>query len=166
MILIPLALFAIALIYAATTDAASMLITNRTVVVVMVAFALATPLAWESWAVFGEHMLVGLCFFLAGFVMFAIGGLGGGDAKLMAATGLWWTGMDVIPYIFNVTILGAGLALFLIFGRKYVPASVASHRMVARMFSEEKKMPYGIALAGGALMVLPSSDLVQRALFS
>ena len=165
MILIPLGLFVLALLYAATTDASSMLITNKTVLVVMVAFALATPLAWDGWAVFGEHMLVGLAFFVAGFIMFAVGGLGGGDAKLMAATGLWWTAGDVLPYIFWVTILGALLAIFLLLGRNVVPASVTTHPMVAKMFSEQKKMPYGLALTGGALIVLPSSDLVQRALF-
>ena len=165
MLLIPLAAFTVALIYAATTDASSMRISNKTVMVVLAAFALATPLAWDGWVVFGEHMLVGLAFFVAGFTMFAVGGLGGGDAKLMAATGLWWTAGDAVPYIFWVTILGAALAIFLLLGRNFVPASVSTHPMVARMFSEQKKMPYGLALAGGALIVLPSSDIVQRALF-
>ena len=165
MLLIPLALFVLALLYAATTDASSMLITNKTVMVVLVAFALATPLAWDGWAVFGEHMLIGLAFFVAGFVMFAVGGLGGGDAKLMAATGLWWTAGDAIPYVMWVTVFGGVLALFLMLGRNFMPASVTTHRMVAKMFSEQKKMPYGLALTAGALVVLPGSDIVQRTLF-
>ena len=165
MILVPLAVFAVALIYAALTDASSMRITNRTVLVIMLAFFAATPFAWESWAVFGEHMLVGLVFFVAGFVMFAVGGLGGGDAKLMAATGLWWTLPDAVPYVVYVTLLGGVLAMLLLAGRNFVPASVSTNRFLARMFAEEKKMPYGLALSAGALIVLPGSDIVQRALF-
>lgn len=165
LIILPLIVLCMALIYAAISDAGSMTITNHTSLVIMVAFALATPMAWESWAVFGEHMLVGLAFFVAGFVMFAVGGLGGGDAKLMAATGLWWTAADALPYIAYVTIIGGAIALFLLLFRSYVPVRVTTSAWVGRMFKETKKMPYGLALSAGALLVLPGSDIVQRSLF-
>jgi len=164
LLLFPLAIFAGALIFAALSDAASMKISNRISLAIIIAFAIATPIAWESWAVFGEHMFIGLIFFVAGFIMFAVGGLGGGDAKLMSAIALWWTWPDVLPYIFYVTVLGAVLAIFMMVGRNFVPASIATNGMVSRMFSNEKQIPYGIALALGSLLVLPGSDIVQRVL--
>jgi len=164
LLLLPLGIFVFALIFAAFSDANSMTISNKISLIIMVAFALAMPIAWDGWAMFAQHMAVGLAFFVAGFVMFAVGGLGGGDAKLMAATALWWTWPDALLYIFYTTLFGGLLALFLMVGKKYLPVSVATNTMVARMFTETKKMPYGIALAAGALAVLPGSDIVQRVL--
>ena len=165
LLLLPIGIFVFALIYAAFSDARAMTISNKISLAIIVAFALATPLAWESWAMFGQHMGVGLVFFIAGFAMFAVGGLGGGDAKLMAATALWWSWGDALMYVFYTTLFGGLLALFLMLGKKYIPVRVATSGLVGQMFTETKKMPYGIALAAGALMVLPGSDLVQRAFF-
>ena len=163
LLLLPLAVFVTALIYAAISDASSMIISNKICLVVMLAFAASVPLSWAGWGVFGEHMLVGLVFFLVGFVLFAVGGLGGGDAKLMAAIGLFWTWPDAAAFVIYVTLYGGALALFLMIGRNVMPVSVSTNGLVAKMFATEKKMPYGIALALGAMTVLPTSDIVQRA---
>lgn len=163
LLLLPLAVFVTALIYAAISDASSMIISNKICLVVMLAFAASVPLSWVGWGVFGEHMLVGLVFFLVGFVLFAVGGLGGGDAKLMAAIGLFWTWPDAAAFVIYVTLYGGALALFLMIGRNVMPVSVSTNGLVAKMFATEKKMPYGIALALGAMTVLPTSDIVQRA---
>lgn len=162
---LPLAIFSFCMIYAAITDSAAMRISNKLCLAIIVSFVLMTPFAWAGWGVFLEHLAVGGIFFAAGFIMFAVGGLGGGDAKMMAATALWWTWSDVLSYVLMVTFLGGVLAIALIAGRKYVPVSLATGSLTSRLFSDEKKLPYGIALGLGALIVLPSSDILQRALF-
>jgi len=164
LLFIPLSIMVLALIYAALSDASSMIISNKICLVVMAAFAMSVPLAWDGWAVFGEHMLVGLSFFVMGFILFAVGGLGGGDAKLMAAIGLFWTWGDALLFLVNVTIYGGALALVLLMARNYVPVNVSTNSFVVKMFANEKKIPYGIAITLGALTVLPTSDIVQRTL--
>jgi len=148
---------------AAYKDATTMTIPNWISIVLISGFFLAIPFVWPNWSEFGIHILVGISFFLGGFAMFAFGWLGGGDAKLMAATALWWQWPDAILYILYTTLLGAALAIFLIIGRKYIPVKVLTSPWAYKMFKDEKKMPYGLALAAGALLTLPQSTLFLRA---
>ena len=141
----------------------SMTIPNWISLVLIAGFLAVTPFVWQGWAVFGTHLLVGLACFVAGIAMFALGWMGGGDAKLLAATSLWWVWSDLFQYLFYTTLAGGVLALLLIFGRKYVPASVLKADWAKRLFKNEKKMPYGLALAFGALAVLPHSEIYQYA---
>ena len=156
-------IFVLCMLAAAYKDATTMTIPNWISIVLVVGFFLIIPFVWPSWSEFGVHILVGLAFFLSGFAMFAFGWLGGGDAKLMAATALWWQWPDAVLYILYTTILGAGLAIFLMIGRKYIPVKVLTSPWAYKMFKDEKKMPYGLALAAGALLTLPQSTLFLRA---
>lgn len=160
----PLAVFAFCQIYAAISDAASMRISNKLCLAVMVAFLFALPVSGADLGATAEHFLVGLTIFVVGFILFAVGGMGGGDSKLMAATALWWSWSDLALYIVAVTALGGVLAIVILAGRHYVPVRIATGALTSRIFSDQKRMPYGIALSLGALIVLPSSDIVQRAL--
>ena len=95
--------------------------------------------------------------------MFAFGWLGGGDAKLMAATALWWQWPDAAIYVLYTTLIGAALAIALMFGRKFIPVRILTAPWAYKMFKDEKKMPYGLALAAGALLTLPQSGLFMNA---
>jgi prepilin peptidase CpaA len=153
------ALFAICQIMAAVNDALSMKIPNIISLVLLAGFVLITPFAWVDFATFGEHILVGLGVFAVAFGMFAAGWLGGGDAKLLAATAFWWQAVDLFPYLLVTAIAGGALALFLIIGRRYIPVGALTSPWLYRMFKDETKMPYGIALAIGALVTLPKSQI-------
>lgn len=153
------ALFAICQIMAAVNDALTMKIPNWISLLLLAGFICVMPFAWVDFATFGEHLLVGLGVFVVAFGMFAVGWLGGGDAKLLAATAFWWQVPDLFPYLFVTAIAGGVLALFLIIGRKYIPARMLTSQWLYRMFKDETKMPYGIALAIGALMTLPKSQI-------
>lgn len=156
-------IFGATMLMAAFKDATTMTIPNWISLALLACFFLIIPFAWPGWSEFGTHLLVGLSFFLAGFAMFAFGWLGGGDAKLMAATAIWWQWPDAIIYIFYTTLIGAALGLALLFGRKFIPVSVLTSPWVYKMFKDEKKMPYGLALAAGALITLPQSGIFLRA---
>ena len=148
---------------AAFKDATTMTIPNWISLALLSCFFVIIPFAWPGWSEFGTHLFVGLTFFLVGFAMFAFGWLGGGDAKLMAATALWWQWPDAIIYIFYTTVIGAFFGLALMIGRKYIPVSILTSPWAYKMFKDEKKMPYGLALAAGALLTLPQSQLFLRA---
>ncbi len=156
-------IFAGCMLAACWTDMTSMTIPNWISLVLLAGFFVVSPFVWQGWDVFGTHLLVGGIFFLAGIGMFALGWMGGGDAKLLAATSLWWVWSDIVIYLVFTTLAGGVLALGLMLGRKYFPASILKIDWLYRLFKDEKRMPYGLALAFGALMTLPRSDIYQFA---
>jgi prepilin peptidase CpaA len=104
-----------------------------------------------------------LAVFLVGAVLFARGWLGGGDVKLLCAAMLW-AGPAGTPTLLLLTgVLGGALALFLLmpFGSQIAMAvrallgqpSMSAERGLAT------PVPYGVAIAGAALIVILSPHL-------
>ncbi|WP_409432514.1 prepilin peptidase [Litorimonas sp. RW-G-Af-16] len=156
--------FVACMLVAAFKDATTFTIPNWISLAIIAAFIAVVPFTWQGVGVLGEHVLVGLAFFAAGFTMFALGWLGGGDAKMMAATALWWTWPDAVTYIFSTTVVGLGLAVVIILGRNFIPVRVLTSPWTHKIFKEEKNMPYGIALAAGGVITLLQSDIYMQAL--
>ena len=158
-----LMIFAASMLTTVYKDATTMTIPNWTSLLVLAGFFLVVPFAWQGWAIFGEHLASGMLMFAIGFAMFAFGWLGGGDAKLMAATSFWWTFPDLLNYVFYTTLAGGALGIFILFGRQFVPARVLTHPWMYRMIKDDKHMPYGLALAFGAFVTLPQSEIFNFA---
>ena len=163
--------FAVAMFTAAYRDATTMKIPNWASLLVLAGFFLVVPFIWSSWAeigsawhIFGEHILVGLTVFAVGLTVFAFGWLGGGDSKLMAATAFWWQWPDLLIYMFYTTMAGAIFAIILMVGRRYIPDRVLTTPLLSTLFKDGKNMPYGLALAFGALATLPQSTIFKAAL--
>lgn len=149
---------------AALNDANAMKIPNRIPVFAFLGFLLMVPLTWAGVPMLMEHLMVGTTVFAVGFAMFAFGWMGGGDSKLMAATAFWFTWPDVVNYMIYTALFGGALTLFILLGRKYVPVRVLTSQWAQTMFRDETKIPYGLALAAGAIMTLPGSQIFQAAL--
>jgi len=156
--------FAVCQVWAAVNDSRTMLIPNWISVALLAGFMAITPLVWAGWEVFGWHLASGFGVFLIGFTMYALGFMGGGDAKLMSATAFWFVPHDLFSYAFTTAVAGGALALILLVGRKFIPVKLLTSQWLYKMFKDEKKMPYGIALAIGALLTLPESDIYLRAM--
>ncbi|MCF6305965.1 MAG: prepilin peptidase [Rhodobacteraceae bacterium] len=140
-------------------DLTSMTIPNWISLVLVAGFFITAPFAWQGWAVFGTPILVGLVCFFIGVTLFAFGQMGGGDAKLFAATSIWWVWADLGYYAIYTALAGGVLTILIILGRKYLPEKALKTEWLHHLFKDEKKIPYGIALAFGALVTLPTSDL-------
>jgi len=95
--------------------------------------------------------------------MFAFGWLGGGDAKLMAAISIWWTWPDLFLFVVYTTVAGGILAAFILLGRQFIPARILTSPWVYRIVKDNTHMPYGLALAAGALATLPQSEIFKFA---
>lgn len=106
-----------------------------------------------------------LAVFSIGAVMFARGWIGGGDVKLLSAATLW-AGAAGTPELLMLTgLLGGLLALFLLmpFGNQIAAATRALLRQppLSRPPSCNERglavpVPYGVAIAGAALIVVLS----------
>jgi prepilin peptidase CpaA len=108
-------------------------------------------------------LAVGAGALAAGVVMFALRWIGGGDAKLFAAATLW-LGWPALPaYLVFTALAGGGLALLLLalrspMARALVPAGPA---WFVRLAQPEENVPYGVAIAIGALAAFPGCALAK-----
>jgi len=157
---VALLLFAGTMIYAGIKDVATMTITNRLVLLLAGAYVVLVPLAGLG----VEEMLAAAAaaaLMLAGtFLLFALGWIGGGDAKLAAVAVLWLGADQTLPYIFYVSVAGALLTLALIQFRRFpLPAVLQRLTWTERLHSAAAGVPYGAALAGAALLLLPETAL-------
>jgi prepilin peptidase CpaA len=100
------------------------------------------------------------------FGLFAIGGMGGGDAKLMAATSVWmgWH-FVLVGYLVNASILGGLLTLLILSYRGSNISFFTGHHLFLRHFADRKAgIPYGIALGAAGLLAYPSTPLAEWAI--
>lgn len=94
------------------------------------------------------------------FVMFALGWVGGGDAKLAAATALWLGWSSMLDYGVTAAIYGGILTLIILGARALpLPAALARLAWVARLHDGKTGVPYGIALAAAGLIQYPASRI-------
>ncbi|RFC41465.1 MAG: prepilin peptidase CpaA [Verrucomicrobia bacterium] len=152
-------------IVAALKDLTSFTIPNWISLALAAAFVPAALTGAMPWPEFGLHWAVGLGALVAGMVMFALGWIGGGDAKLFAASGLWIGTAAFLPYILVTALAGGGLAVLLVSIRhSYVRAIVpAGPAWVERLRQPKGDAPYGVAIAIGALCAGP---LASQGLFA
>ena len=159
--LLILSIFPAAMTLAAVTDLFTLTVPNRIVIALALLFFLAAPLAGVGLADIGLHAGLALVALALGFALFSLRLVGGGDAKLFAATCLWLGPQAVIPYALYAALIGGALALLLLFWRAQ-PLSVmlASKGWLVRLHSPNEGMPYGIALAAAGLLAHPHSPFM------
>lgn len=149
--------------FAAFSDLFTMRITNRLVLLVLAGFVLVALMAGLNWSTLGLHLATGLGVLVFAFFLFSMGWIGGGDAKLAAVTALWLGPGLVAPYLLNSAILGGGLTLAILFSRRMpLPAQLYKVDWIARLHHHKTGIPYGIALAAGALLIYGQSPLFMR----
>jgi prepilin peptidase CpaA len=159
--LLILAIFPAAMTLAAVTDLFTLTVPNRIVLALALLFFLAAPLAGLALTDIGLHAGLALVALALGFALFSLGLVGGGDAKLFAATCLWLGPQAVVLYALYAALIGGALALLLLFWRAQpLPAMLATKGWVVRLHSPNEGMPYGIALAAAGLLAYPHSPFM------
>jgi prepilin peptidase CpaA len=146
--------------WAAASDLVSMRISNRIslgLIASFVAFAVICQLPLPQ---LGLHVAAGALMLVIGIGMFAAGWIGGGDAKLAAATALW-IGPELLPvYAVASSFLGGILTLWILGMRKHpLPNFAMGWSWLERLHAPKNGVPYGIALAVSGLMVFPETAI-------
>lgn len=147
-----LALLAAILIFAAVTDLRTFTISNR----LNLTIALLAPIYWWSaalspWPGVAIQLGAGAAVFLLLAMAFYAGMMGGGDVKLAAAVALWFSPAVTLKFLVFMSLAGGVLTL----------AVVAWHRFKRR--DGRPEIPYGVAIAFGALAILTQRFLNQFA---
>ncbi len=158
-------IFPLAMIFAALFDLFTMTIPNRLMLALAGAFFLIAPFTGLDWAALGLHAATGAGALLIGILLFSRGWIGGGDAKLFAATALWLGHGMLFDYALIAAVLGGVLTLAILAVRTLpLPVMLASQGWVARLHDTKTGIPYGIALAAAGLLVFPQSPIVMAAM--
>jgi prepilin peptidase CpaA len=159
-----LVLFPALMAFAASSDLLTMKIPNQVSLVLLAGFCALAFFTGMSLTEFGWHIAAGTTVLAIAFAFFAFGWIGGGDAKLAAATGLWFGFGHLIDYALYASLLGGALTLLLIQARKLpLPSPLAHQQWVLRLHDREGGIPYGIALAAAALIVYPHTIWMSAA---
>lgn len=149
--------------FAAASDLLTMTIANRVSLLLVAGFALVATLNGINGNVLVSHVSAGAGMLGVGFFCFARGWIGGGDAKLAAATALWFGCAHLFDYLMYASLLGGALTLLILMFRiAPLPARLTGWQWAERLHQPDAGIPYGIALAAAALIVYPQSEWMVR----
>jgi len=161
---IRLTLFPATMAFAASSDLFTMTIANRISLILLGGFMLLAVMTGMNATDMASHFGAAGAVLLTGFVLFSCGWIGGGDAKLAAATALWLGFAHLFDYLIYSSILGGVLTVALIQFRKLpLPAALAGHEWIERLHRTGGAVPYGIALAAAALLIYPHTEWMSLA---
>ena len=156
---IRLTLFPAAMAFAASSDLLTMTIANRVSLILVGGFVVLAVLSGMSAADALSHAGAAAAVLTAAFVCFARGWVGGGDAKLAAATALWLGFGHLAEYLVYASLIGGALTLLLIqFRAMPMPQLLIGREWAERLHRRDGGIPYGIALAAAALVVYPRTE--------
>jgi prepilin peptidase CpaA len=156
---ISLTLFPATMAFAASSDLFTMTIANRVSIILIAGFMLLAVMTGMSAADMLSHAGAGAAVLVVAFTFFACGWIGGGDAKLAAATVLWLGFGHLFDYLVYASILGGALTLLLIqFRAMPMPHVLTGREWAERLHRRDGGVPYGIALAAAALVIYPHTQ--------
>jgi prepilin peptidase CpaA len=150
-------IYSLLLAVAAAYDTWKFIIPN-TITVALVGLFVATALFLPIDIDWLSHLGAAGAVFVVGTVLFALGKLGGGDAKLLTAVALWAGFEHLGDLIFYVSVGGGALTLALIVVRRGI-MTVRLHRpalasaRIPRVLLDGEAVPYAMAIAPAAIFV-------------
>lgn len=141
---------ALLLLAAAATDIRSRIISNK----LNIAIALLAPLYWLAsdiapWPDMALQIALGAGMFGIFAILFALGLMGGGDVKLLAAVALWFPWQALMLLLVIMALLGGIVTLI----------TVIHHRMTKRIGQPE--VPYGVAISLAGMWLVSERIIYQ-----
>jgi len=153
-------IFPLCLTVAAVSDLLTMTIPNRVSIVLIADFLMVAPFAGMPVSEIGMGLLAALMVFLVCFALFALNVMGGGDAKLLSATALWFGFTpSLLLFIAAVGLFGGLLTFAILLMRGQSNTILAMGLPLPNSLILAKKIPYGIAIAVGGFVAFPSSPI-------
>lgn len=163
MSMVALLLFPFAMALAASSDLLTMRISNKLVLFLAATFCVVAIAVDMPLQQFAMHVTCATIVLVVGFTLFALRWIGGGDAKLAAATTLWLGFGHTVPYLIYAALAGGVLTLAILTLRRMpLTPFLARYRWLERLHDPKSGVPYGIALAVAGLMTYSNSTIFER----
>ena len=157
-----LLLFPALMAFAAASDLFTMTISNRVSLALAAGFLALALLSGMGLYDILSHLGAGASVLTVAFVCFAMGWVGGGDAKVAAGAALWFGFGHLMNYLVYASLFGGVLTLLLLQFRQWpLPYAFSGQTWLLRLHAKESGIPYGIALAIGALMIYPETEWIR-----
>lgn len=147
--------FCAATLCAGFGDLRTMRIPNQLVFLMLAVYLILAPLSGAGLHEIALSIAAAAGLFIIAFIFFAFGWIGGGDAKFVTVAALWLGAGNLAPFLLYTALFGGVLTLALLqFRLMPLPAVFAGRDWVARLHAIENGVPYGVAIAAAALLVL------------
>lgn len=154
-----LLVFPALLFWAAARDVATMEIPNRISILLALTFLPAALLCGLTAPAIAAHLVFGAMAFAGAYALFHFGLLGGGDAKIIAASAPWIGLAGAPTYLAWTAAAGGVLALCALAARSVFSPHANQPAFLQRLLDKKCGVPYAVALAVGGLAALPHSAL-------
>src|SRR5437588_10623238 len=159
---IRLLLFPALMAFAASSDLFTMTISNRVSLALVAGFLALALLSGMAPYDILSHVTAGAIVLAIAFLCFAMGWVGGGDAEVVSAAALWFGFDHLMNFLLYASLFGGALTLLLLQFRQWpLPYALAGQTWLIRLHAKENRVPYGIALAIGALMIYPETEWIR-----
>jgi prepilin peptidase CpaA len=156
---IRLTLFPAMMAFAASSDLFTMTIANKVSLILIGGFVGLAALSGMSGHDMLSHAGVAAAVLVVAFLCFTRGWIGGGDAKLAAATVLWLGAGHLADYLVYASLFGGALTLLIVQYRAMpMPQLLLGREWAERLHRPDCGVPYGIALAIAALLIYPQTE--------
>jgi prepilin peptidase CpaA len=157
-----LLLFPALMAFAAASDLFTMTIPNRVSLALGAGFLVLALLSGMGFYDILTHVGAGAIVLAVAFGCFTMGWIGGGDAKVAAAAALWFGFGHLMNYLVYASLFGGALTLLLLQFRQWpLPYAFVGQAWLLRLHAKDSGIPYGIALAIGALTIYPETDWIK-----
>jgi len=160
-----LVIFPLCLAVSAFSDMLTMTIPNRVSLLLLISFPVIAFSAGLAWNDIFMHFAAGLTVFAVVFALFALNAMGGGDAKLLATSAIWFGfNPSLMEYLIYVGLLGGFLTISILELRAHANSILGMGLPIPTPLLLAKKVPYGIAIGFAGILAFPSSPLMQLVL--
>jgi prepilin peptidase CpaA len=157
-----LLLFPALMAFAAASDLLTMTISNRVSLALVAGFLILAVAGGMGLPDILSHVGAGAAVLAVAFGCFAMGWVGGGDAKVVSTVALWFGFAHLMNYLLYASVFGGALTLLLLQFRQWpLPYVLTGQAWLMKLHAKESGVPYGIALAIGALMIYPETEWVK-----
>jgi prepilin peptidase CpaA len=148
--------------FAAASDLLTMTISNRVSLALVAGFLILAVAGGMGLPDILSHIGAGAAVLAVAFSCFAMGWVGGGDAKVVSTVALWFGFAHLMNYLLYASVFGGALTLLLLQFRQWpLPYVLTGQAWLMKLHAKESGVPYGIALAIGALMIYPETEWVK-----
>src|SRR5438045_9738966 len=131
--------------FAAASDLFTMTISNRVSLALVGGFLALALLGGMGLHDILSHVGAGAAVLVAAFACFAMGWVGGGDAKVAAGGALWFGFDHLLDYLLYASLFGGALTLFVLQFRHWpLPSALTGQAWLLRRHDRHVGTPYGL----------------------